>query len=315
MGSKLIGRVMAAPRSIVVLGAGELGSEVLKSLASHPSRSDSRLALLLRPTAIETEHVKKRSHIRSYEQLGIDILTGDVVKYSLEQLSELFAPFHTVISCTGMTFPKGTQPKIAKAALVAGVERYFPWQYGIDYDKIGRASAQDLFDEQLDVRDLLRSQQKTGWVIVSTGMFISFLFEPAFGVVDLEKRSVTAIGSWENALTVTAPSDIGKITAEIALAAPEEQGVVYVAGDTVSMKRLADVVEKLLETKIDRELKTMEQLRDELEQAPSDVMRKYRAVFGAGVGVAWDKSKSFNGRREIETVSVEQWARENLRKG
>ena len=303
---------MSAPDSILVLGAGELGSKVLRSLANHPDRMNTRLALLLRPSAIATQDVKKRSEIESYRHAGIDILAGDVNEDPAKRLSEIFAPFHTVISCTGMTFPKGTQLKIARAALDAGVKRYFPWQFGIDYDKIGRASAQDLFDEQLDVRDLLRSQKRSPWVIVSTGMFISFLFEPAFGVVNLTTGTVTAIGSWDNALTVTAPSDIGRITAEIVMSAPEQQGVIYVAGDTISMERLATVVEGLLGRKANKQLKTAPQLSTELQEAPSDVMRKYRAVFGAGVGVAWDKAQSFNGRRAIQTISVEGWARENL---
>lgn len=50
------------------------------------------------------------------------------------------------------------QIKIAKALLAAGVKRYFPWQFGIDYDVTGRNSSQGLFDSQLDVRDLLRGQ-------------------------------------------------------------------------------------------------------------------------------------------------------------
>lgn len=30
-------------------------------------------------------------------------------------------------------------------------------------------------------------QQQTEWVLISTGMFMSYLFEPEFGVVDLQK--------------------------------------------------------------------------------------------------------------------------------
>lgn len=89
-------------------------------------------------------------------------------------LAALFRPFHTIISCTGFVAGRDTQFKLAHAVLVAGVARYFPWQFGVDCDVIGRGSAQDLFDEQLDVRDLLRGQEGTEWVIVSTGMFMSF---------------------------------------------------------------------------------------------------------------------------------------------
>ena len=128
--------------------------------------------------------------------------------------------FHTVISCTGFVGGPGVQRKIARAALDGGVKRFVPWQFGVDYDAIGRGSPQDLFDEQLDVRDLLRAQQATEWVIVSTGMFTSFLFEPAFGVVDLAANRVNALGSLDTAVTLTTADDIGALTAEILFARP-----------------------------------------------------------------------------------------------
>ena len=40
-----------------------------------------------------------------------------------------------------------------------------------------------------------------------------------------------ALGSWGNALTVTAPGDIGKVTADLILAHLETKGIVYVAGE------------------------------------------------------------------------------------
>jgi len=41
-------------------------------------------------------------------------------------------------------------------------------------------------------------------------------------------------------------------------------------------------------------------------------MKKYRAVFAAGVGVSWDMKETFNVRNGMGTVSVEEWARQNL---
>jgi hypothetical protein len=108
----------------------------------------------------------------------------------------------------------GVQRKIARAAQNAHVKRFVPWQFGVDYDVIGRNSPQDLFDEQLDVRDMLRAQPNTEWVIVSTGMFTSFLFEPAFGVVDLAANTVNALGSWDTAVTLTTADDIGNARTE-----------------------------------------------------------------------------------------------------
>lgn len=211
-----------------------------------------------------------------------------------------------------MSLPPGTQLKLTRAILAAGTPRYFPWQFGLDYDALGRGSAQDLFDEQLDVRELLRGQDKTEWTIVSTGMFVSFLFEAAFGVVDLVANRVTALGSWENELTMTDVGDIGRVVAELVLGDGGERGVVFVAGDTVSMGRLADVVDGLVGREGERRVKSVAQLEGELAEAPDDVMRKYRAVFAAGVGVSWDKKSSFNARHGMETVLVEDWAKRNV---
>ncbi len=81
------------------------------------------------------------------------------------------------------------------------------------------------------------------WVIVSTGMFTSFLFEPSFGVVDLAQNTVHALGSWDTSVTDTTPDDIGALTAEIIFAEPRiVNSVVYTAGDTVMYKQLADIV-------------------------------------------------------------------------
>ena len=110
--------------------------------------------------------------------------------------------------------------KLARAALQARIPRYFPWQFGVDFDVIGRGSPQDIFDAQLDVREFLRSQHETEWVIISTGMFMSYLFEPEFGVVDLQNNAVHALGSLDTAVTLTTPDDIGALTAAIVFAQP-----------------------------------------------------------------------------------------------
>ena len=158
-----------------------------------------------------------------------------------------------MISCTGFVGGPGVQRKIARAALDADVKRFVPWQFGVDYDVIGRNSPQDLFDEQLDVRDMLRAQPNTEWVIVSTGMFTSFLFEPAFGVVDLAANTVNALGSWDTAVTLTTADDIGNLTAEILFTEPRiSNRAVYVAGDTVTYREVADALDRARGVKVHR---------------------------------------------------------------
>ena len=301
------------PSSILVIGAGELGEEVLRSLASHPARSNTKIDLLMRPASINSSDEKKKKLIADLKALNINVVPGDFIVDSADQLAATFGRYHTVISSSGMGQPAGTQLKIAEAVLKSGCRRYFPWQYGIDYDILGRDSAQDLFTEQLDVRDLLRQQSKVDWVIVSTGLFTSFIFEPVFGIVNAERDAVMALGSWDNRVTATAPEDIGKVVAEIALKCPDQSGVVFAAGDTVSMQQIADVVDRVMERKVSRSVKTVEQLKEELALDPDNGIKKYRVVFAEGRGVAWDKEASFNAKNWIEVLTVEGWAKQNLR--
>jgi len=305
---------MSHANSILVLGAGELGMAMLRSLARRaPPASGMSIAALLRASTIDSQDLAKQKDIAELRSLGIELVAGDLAAQSEESLAAVFGRFHTVISCTGFVGGSGVQRKLARAVLKAEVKRYFPWQFGVDYDVIGRGSPQDLFDEQLDVRDLLRSQDQTEWVIVSTGMFTSFLFEPSFGVVDLGRNTVNALGSWDNGVTVTTADDIGALTSEIVFAEPRiVDQIVYLAGDTVTYRQLADTVDKLLELNVHRTEWSVPDLKRELADDPDNSIKKYRAVFAEGKGVAWDKSQTFNAQRGIAACGLEDWMRANL---
>ncbi len=304
---------------ILIIGAGELGLAILHHL-THGSPATTKLTVLLRPATITSPDIAKQKEIAALHALGVNLLPCDLAASSVAQLSQAFAPFDLVISCTGFTAGKGTQIKLARAVLDAKVKRYIPWQFGVDYDIVGRGSAQDLFDEQLDVRDMLRGQQSgsedgsTEWIIVSTGIFTSFLFERVFGVVDVEEGVVRALGSWETEITVTTPDDIGRIVKEIVFETEPvmKNEVVFVAGDTLTYGHLADIVENVLARNCRREEWNVAYLTNELLKEPDDHIKKYRVVFAKGKGVAWDMCKTYNWRKRIELTSVEGWASVNL---
>ncbi|MDA4107804.1 aromatic alcohol reductase [Mycolicibacterium holsaticum] len=292
---------------ILVIGAGELGGNVVAALTHRDDAPP--VTVLLRPSGTP-RHAQLRDQ---FAARGVGIVEADVATASTAELSTVLRQFHTVVSCIGFAAGAGTQRKITEAALAARVPRYLPWQFGVDYDAIGRGSPHDLFDEQLDVRDMLRAQSITEWVIVSTGMFTSFLFEPAFGVVDLTTNTVNALGSWDTEVTVTTPEDIGVLTAEIIQTSPRiANQVVYVAGDTITYRELADIVERTTGAQVIRNEWTVAQLLHDLDRNPGDRLRKYRAVFAQGNGVAWPKTGTFNAIRGIPTTTAEQWARKHL---
>jgi NmrA-like family len=239
--------------------------------------------------------------------LGAELVSGDLQHDSVDELASIFQPFETVIGCTGFAAGRNAQLKIAQGVLQAGV-KHVPCQFGVDYDRIGSGSAQDLFDEQLRVRELLRAQNKTEWLIISTGIFTSFLFDSAFGVVDLAHGHVRALGSWDNSVTVTAAEDIGILTAAILFEEPPLRNqVVYTAGDTITYGRLAEIVTAMTGREIHKEVWTVDRLREELARDPMNILRKYRVVFAEGIGVAWNAEMCYNATRNIPVKNVEHW--------
>ena len=300
-------------KSVLVLGAGELGLPVIRNLAQKAKSNDTKITVLLRPATIESQEVEKKRTVDELKALGVELLPTDLSAPSSELVS-IFKNFNAIVSCTGYgTGAGGFQIKLANAVLEAGVKRYFPWQFGVDFEVIGRGSAQDLFDEHLDVRELLRSQSATKWVIISTGLFTSYLFQPFFGVVDFDKKVVNALGSLDTAVTVTTPDDIGMLTAEIFFEEPAiENSIVYIAGDTITYGQLGDVVDSLSGQKFERTVSDLEELANDLENDPTNSVYKYRSIFGDGRGVSWDLNKSFNAKKGIKTTSVKEWAEKNI---
>lgn len=149
--------------------------------------------------------------------------------------------------------------------------------------------------------------------MISTGMFTSFLFEPVFEVVDLEKGRVNALGSLDTEVTLTTPDDIGALTAEVVFAEPAiRNDIIYLAGDTLTYGEVAETLQEVLGRPFAKTEWTVPQLKAELAQDPDNHIMKYRAVFAEGKGVAWPKEDSFNARSGLSVTTAEEWIRENL---
>lgn len=296
-------------KSFLIIGTGEVGMAMLNSLYDYQQAHAQQLniGVLVHPSSSFLAGVQNDAR---FGDLAVE--TADLVKESIADLAAVFKKYDTVIGCSGFSIGAGMQVKITRAVLKAKVRRYIPWQFGADYDRIGRGSAQPVFDEQLDVRDLLREQHETHWIIVSTGMITSFLFREDFGVVSLSNRTVHALGDWQHSLTLTSCEDIGKITVEVLFHVPEiADQVVYVAGDTLNFIEIAETMESIFGQKFERILWDIPDLKKELEDNPGNVFNRYRLVF-TNPGVTWPMTETFNHQNSIPTVGVKQWAKEHL---
>lgn len=132
-------------------------------------------------------------------------------------------------------------------------------------------------------------------------------------IIDLEQNIISALGSLDTAVTLTTPEDIGALTAEIVFYEPRIRNkIVYLAGDTVTYGEVANKLESVLQRTFQRREWTVPELKAELADDPSNHIKKYRAVFAQGRGVAWEKDTSFNDLMKISTTDVEQWISKNL---
>ena len=140
--------------NILILGAGELGLSVLEALSKRKNQTQ-KVSVLVRQATLDSAAPEKKKLIQHIRALHAGTEAADVVSASISSLAAIFSKYDIVVSCNGMGLPAGTQVKLLDAVLEAGVKRYFPWQFGMDYDVIGEGSSQDLFDEQLQVREKL----------------------------------------------------------------------------------------------------------------------------------------------------------------
>ncbi|KAK5462544.1 hypothetical protein LTS15_002256 [Exophiala xenobiotica] len=309
-------------RSILVIGAGELGLAILHALISHPHYNPqaTSITLLVRPSTLSNPSPEKGKQQSDLRALGINLAPGDV-ESSAEELTALFRPYSSVIHAGGMALPPGSLLKVTRAILAAGVQYYVPWQHGVDYDAITRQGGQGMFAEQIDVRDLLRSQNSTQWVVLSCGIFMSFLFQEFWGVVlrlpddgkGKGKVQVTALNSWDDLITTTTAEDIARCTAELIYNANTPVNTpVYIAGDTLTYGQFAEVVGRAMGREVVGQVWPLSYLRNESQIDPEDKMKRYRVVFAERKGLSWPKEETWSAKRGMDLMGVEEWVRKNF---
>lgn len=116
------------PRTpMLVIGTGELGEALLHALLPRAAEASVRVDVLVRSLP---------GPYAAFVRTGGRPVRCDVAAASEADLAELFSRYDTVVSCLGFAAGSGTQLKLARAALASGVRRYFPWQFGADYDAL-----------------------------------------------------------------------------------------------------------------------------------------------------------------------------------
>ncbi|KAI4954994.1 hypothetical protein J4E86_006305 [Alternaria arbusti] len=305
---------MTSPETtILLLGAGELGTAFLPHLTALPN---THITIGIRSPS-------KYTHLQSP---NISLTAIDLSSPS-PSLAKTFSAYDILISATGFGADPSSVLKLAEEALLAGKIRkdqgkgklwFFTWQWGVDYDVIGDGEGlMPLFGAQRDVRNLLRRkamESNVKWTVVSTGIFMSFLFEQFWGIVDRSEEGegkvvVRCLREWDHKVTVTDVNDIGRVLARVVVGDVEaEDRVLYIAGDTISYGQLVDIVKRVSGKQVEQEAWGLEHLKNELDSAPEDGIKKYRLVF-ARDGVWWEISGTVNKALSMDMMDVETFAK------
>lgn len=89
-------------RNILVLGTGELGMPVLRNLALRAKDVEgAKSSVFLRASTVVSDVPAKQGDIAEIGDLGIEIVEGDLMKCSIDELASLFSRYDTVIGCAG----------------------------------------------------------------------------------------------------------------------------------------------------------------------------------------------------------------------
>ncbi|CAI6313333.1 unnamed protein product [Periconia digitata] len=298
---------------ILLIGGGALGSAFIPYLSKIPN---STLTL----------GVRNPSAYASIAGPGVTLQALDT-KSPPEDLVPIYADFDIIISAAGFGPGPDGVTQLVRDVLQAGKIRqasgksklwFFPWQWGVDYDIAGDLDgAHTTFKAQVEVRRILRAGADAShvkWTIVSTGIFLGVLFDPGFGT--FEKRDtgikIRALNDWDHKVTVTHTEDIGKILPPIlAGQCDAENKVLYIAGDTISYRQFADIVERVTGKQVEREAWSIPHLQQEMEKDPDDMNKQYRRVF-AGPGVWWDKELTLDKRLGVQLRDAETCVKELL---
>ncbi|KAF3910115.1 hypothetical protein AA313_de0204812 [Arthrobotrys entomopaga] len=298
--------------SILIIGHGELGLGIIESLHKHTAKKPlTSLTVLARPQTISSLPQTDPAKYSQLDKMNVHWLPLDIESASPESLKVAFKPFTAVIYASGMFTRVGIPSKVTTAVRDAGVKYYIPWQFGIDYDIVGPTAAGGLFAEQYRIRKFLREEgQGMQWNIISNGLFTSFVFYEPFGIFNKKENTVTALGGWDNKVTLTAAEDIGKVTAAIVYERLDGKGsdcIQYIAGDTLTYAQIADAIEDKLGRRIERKVLEVRAARSILEKDPENNIAKYQIVFGEGDGCSWDFAKTYNEEKKIKTMNFRDW--------
>lgn len=256
-------------QTVLLAGAtGTLGHRIAVHLTRLP---DVALRVLVRPGAAQDP--AKRARIEELRDAGAQAVEG-----SLGDRGSLDAAVHgadVVVSAVqggAETIVTG-QLNLASAAEAAGVRRFVPSDYALDFFHAPLGAPMFDLRRQLAVR---LGEVDLEVLHVLNGAFMDMMLDPrTAGVVDLDQRTGRYWGEGTDLFDLTLIEDVAAFTARLAADPTAGAGTYAVSGARTSYLGVIDAVEKVLGEPFRREQRGS---RDDLVAVVEAAANPWQAV-------------------------------------
>ncbi|KAL7941283.1 hypothetical protein V8C42DRAFT_181470 [Trichoderma barbatum] len=220
---------MAVIRNVAVAGAsGNLGSPVLKALLE----ADFNVTVLTR---------SQRPGI-----YGNNVTVIEVDFDSVSSLTSALQGQDAVVSTVGRAGLEG-QRIVIDAAIVAGVQRFIPSDFGVCTTS-PKVSELPLYSTFASVRQYLADKAAAGaisYTVLACGSFLEY-FLSAPSVIDFKSHSVALIDGGNNRVSSTTMANIGRAVAGIFKNLDKtENRVVYVSEAILTQIQMLDIAKEV----------------------------------------------------------------------
>ena len=295
---------------VLVVGYGHAGAAIIRGLLAPQYKERIAVGVLIRPSSLNSSDAKKTAALNEFKQLGAQLVPGDLDS-DLQTLTAVLRGYDTLISAVGGA-QLLRQTHLLDAAVIAGVKRFFPSEYGFDVEQVGRGSPVSVLDDKLTVKDAV---VKSGidYTLVASGSFGEFLVSPFFGV-NVGAGTVVAPGSVDNRISYTSLADLGIIVAAAVLSAEASKKTIHISSGTVTYREIAAELEKVTGKPVKLSAQPAAELEAEVKANPSNIVARFALLLTQQKGAAWDHKTSWNATHlpQYKTADISQIIRNAL---
>ncbi len=222
-------------QEVMVVGAtGMLGAQIVDALLA---RGEAAVSALVR------QPEKKQQELAGLRARGVRVVAGDVTEP--RGLAAALEGVTTVISALNNqeSLIVAGQTALLEAAVAAGVRRFFPSDFSVDYRKLAPGDNYNLDMRKAFLPRLLEA--KIEHTLVLNGGFHEIAAAPFVGWIDLAAGAVRVWGDGDQKMDFTGTTDTARYVAAAALDPRLANRALRIAGSEISTNEAVAMLERI----------------------------------------------------------------------